>query len=125
MKKKAVAVAVGTLFAAPAAYAQITFGNESIGTVQLYGKLYPQYGYVKGSGSSQPGTEVSTLVSTTGTLAAGPEIPNHRSGNNVDASNSRLGFRGQRDLGNTGLKGIWQGEQKLGLDTGDGTWSSR
>ena len=55
MKKKAVALAVGTLFAAPAAHAQITLGNETIGTVQIYGKIYPEYGTTKGQGSTWHG----------------------------------------------------------------------
>ena len=38
MRKTALAVAVGGLFIAPAAQAQIVFGNETLGTVQLYGK---------------------------------------------------------------------------------------
>jgi len=45
MKRNAVAVAVGALFIAPAAQAQIVFGNDTIGTVQFYGKLYPQVIY--------------------------------------------------------------------------------
>ena len=68
MNKKAMALAVGALFAAPAAQAQIAFGNETIGTVQFYGKLYPQVIYAKSSDATQPGTAVSTLVATSGTL---------------------------------------------------------
>ncbi len=45
MRKTALAVAVGGLFIAPAAQAQIIFGNETLGTLQLYGKLYPQFSY--------------------------------------------------------------------------------
>ncbi len=50
MKRKAVALAIGALFAAPAAQAQLTMGNETTGTVQVYGKLYPQYVTAKGEG---------------------------------------------------------------------------
>ena len=42
MKKAALALAVGGVFVAPAAQAQITFGNDQIGTVQIYGRLYPE-----------------------------------------------------------------------------------
>ena len=49
MKKKAVALAVGALFAAPAVQAQLTMGNETTGTVQVYGKLYPQLGPRQGA----------------------------------------------------------------------------
>ncbi len=126
MKRNAVALAVGALFVAPAAHAQIVFGNDSIGTVQLYGKLYPQVIYGKSKEATQPGANVSTLVSTTGTLAAGPNIDTPGSRTAVDVQNSYLGFRGERKLGKTGLKGIWQIEQALDFDTGDtGTFASR
>ena len=68
MKRKAIAVAVGALFVAPAVQAQITFGNEQIGTVQIYGKLYPQIAYFKADDATQPGASVSTLVSANGVL---------------------------------------------------------
>ena len=123
MKKKAVALAVGALFAAPAVQAQITMGNETIGTVQVYGKLYPQFGVAKGQGSSQPGTAVSTLASTTGVLT-GAAVEDHGQRNAVDSQNSYLGFRGERKLGGA-LKGVWQIEQSVGLETGDGVWSNR
>jgi predicted porin len=123
MKKKAVALAVGALFAAPAVQAQITMGNETIGTVQVYGKLYPQFGVAKGQGSTQPGTGVSTLVSATG-VTTGAAVADHGQRNAIDAQNTYLGFRGERKLGGN-LKGIWQIEQSVELDTGSGTWSSR
>jgi predicted porin len=123
MKKKAAALAVGALFAAPAVQAQITMGNETIGTVQVYGKLYPQFGVAKGQGSTQPGDGVSTLVSSTGVLT-GSAVENHGQRNAVDSQNSYVGLRGERGLGG-GLKGIWQVEQSVELDTGTGTFSSR
>jgi predicted porin len=116
MKRKALAVAVGALFAAPAAHAQITFGNESIGTVQLYGKLYPQFASFKGTGSTQPGAGVSTLVAANGVLPAGPVVADNGQRWAVDSQNSYIGFRGERNLGAGGLKGIWQVEQSIGLD---------
>lgn len=134
MKKKAAVLAVGALFAAPAVQAQIVMGNETIGTVQVYGKLYPQYQSAKGEGSTQLGSEVSTLVSRTGVytaatssstfIAAEGRIPDHGQRFAVDSQNSYLGFRGERKLGGQ-LKGIWQIEQSVGLDgTGD-VWSNR
>jgi len=131
MKRKAIALAVGALFAAPAAHAQITFGNESIGTVQLYGKLYPQYGYLKTTGATQPGSEVSTLVAsnvTSGVLAGSGVIENPRPRWLVDTGNSYIGFRGERRLAGDGLKAIWQVEQSVGLDNQtptSNTWSNR
>ena len=62
MRKTALAVAVGGLFIAPAAQAQIVFGNETLGTLQLYGKLYPQFSYATSKDPTSVGTSVSTLV---------------------------------------------------------------
>ena len=98
MKKKAAALAVGALFAAPAVQAQITMGNETIGTVQIYGKLYPQFIVAKGQGSSQPGTEVSTLTAAGGVLG-GSAVSDHGQRNAVDSQNTYVGFRGERSLG--------------------------
>ena len=71
MKRKVLAVAVGALFVAPAAQAQITFGNEQIGTLQIYGKLYPQFGWTSFSNSTQPGAAVATFQGGgVGTVAA-------------------------------------------------------
>jgi predicted porin len=125
MKKNAVALAVGALFIAPAAQAQIVMGNETIGTVQIYGKLYPQLIWAESKDATQPGTSVSTLVATSGTLGGAPvQTPGSRVA--VDSQNSYLGFRGERVLGSTGLKGIWQLEQSIELDTGvDSTFSNR
>lgn len=123
MKKKAVALAVGALFAAPAVQAQITMGNETIGTVQVYGKLYPEFIVAKGQGSSQPGDSVSNLVAASGALG-GAAVQDHGQRNAIDSQNSYLGFRGERSLGGS-LKGIWQIEQAVELDTGTGTFSSR
>ena len=83
MKKKAAALAVGALFAAPAVQAQITMGNETIGTVQIYGKLYPEFIVAKGQGSTQGGTGVSNLVSANGVLPGGA-VQDHGQRNGVD-----------------------------------------
>src|ERR1043165_2918634 len=123
MKKKAVALAVGALFAAPAVHAQITMGNETIGTVQIYGKLYPEFIVAKGQGSTQPGDSVSTMVSANG-IQGGAAVQDHGQRNAIDSQNPYLGFRGERGLGG-GLKGIWQLEQSIEIDTGTGTFSSR
>ena len=121
MKRNAVAVAVGALFIAPAAQAQIVFGNDTIGTVQFYGKLYPQVIRATSSGATQPGESVSTLAATSGVLGGTPPILTAGLRNAVDSQNSYLGFRGERKFGNTGLKGIWQIEQSIELDTGVST----
>ena len=118
MKRNAVAVAVGALFIAPAAQAQIVFGNDTIGTVQFYGKLYPQVIRATSSDATQPGASVSTLAATSGVLGGTPPIGTAGPRTAVDSQNSYLGFRGERKFGNTGLKGIWQIEQSIELDTG-------
>lgn len=126
MKKNAIALAVGALCLAPAAQAQIVFGNDQIGTVQIYGRLYPQVASFKSTGATQAGEGVSTLVATSGVL--GTSGANHGQRWSVDSLNSRLGFRGERKLGNTGLKGIWQIEQALGFDDPDAEeepWANR
>ena len=116
MKKNAIALAVGAMCVAPAAQSQIMFGNDTIGTAQFYGKLYPQYGWATSKGATQPGDSVSTMVSTSGVLGGATRITDNGSRQAVDSQNSYLGFRGERALGATGLKGIWQVEQSVGID---------
>jgi len=136
MKRKALAVAVGALFIAPAAQAQITFGNEQIGTLQIYGKLYPQFGWASYDGSTQPGSAVATYqgggVGTvaaplTNTIPAGARIEDPLPRQTVNVQNSYIGFRGERGLSNGfgGLKAIWQLETATNFDVGNGTWASR
>jgi len=136
MKRTALAVAVGAMFVAPAVHAQITFGNEQLGTLQVYGKLYPQLGWASSSSATQPGTTVSNLVSTSPSNPACPAAScpgtNVQPRTTVDVANSYIGFRGERNLG-TGLKAIWQIETALNFDspdasTANGTnsfWSTR
>jgi predicted porin len=125
MKKNAIALAVGALCIAPAAQAQIVFGNDTIGTVQFYGKLYPQVIWSQSSDATQGGASVSTLVAPSGTLGGG-EVQTPGSRLAIDTQNSYIGFRGERKLGSTGLKGLWQIEQALDFDTGDSAvWSNR
>jgi len=129
MKRNAVAVAVGALFIAPAAQAQIVFGNDTIGTVQFYGKLYPQFGLWNSTGATAPASDVSTLVGTSATNTACPSSScpgtNPLSRQLVEVSNSYIGFRGERNLGSLGLKAIWQIETATNFDVGTGTWASR
>src|SRR5438105_4002386 len=115
MRRNAVAVAVGALFIAPAAQAQIVFGNDTIGTVQFYGKLYPQFMYGTSKGATQPGDSVSTLVSTSEVLT-GSAVTENGARWAVDTQNSYLGFRGERGLGAGGLKAIWQIESSVNFE---------
>jgi len=110
MKKSALALAIGAAFAAPA-MAQTT--------VQIYGKMYPQLGYYKSSGASNPGDVTSNLVAQP---AAGNN--NEKGRANVDVANSYLGFRGEEKLGGS-LSAIYQIEQSVEFDTGTGVWATR
>ena len=120
MKKNAIALAVGALFVAPAANSQTVLGNETVGTVQLYGKIYPQVGYYSSKGGTQdPASNVPA------TLATGNRGEGHGSTFSVDSQNTYIGFRGERALG-AGLKAIWQVEQAVELDFDDDAfWSNR
>ncbi|HEX9433640.1 MAG TPA: porin [Burkholderiales bacterium] len=123
MRRTALAVAVGGLFMAPAAQAQITFGNEQLGTLQIYGKLYPQVGWGSSKDATQPGARVSNLVTGTASNTLGGTTPITSPGARraVDTQNSYLGFRGERDLASVGagLKFIWQLEQSVNFDNPD------
>ena len=116
MKKSALALAIGAVFAAPA-MAQTTAGN-----VVIYGKVYPQIGYYKSSGASGTGEVTSNLVAQPTTAGS---ANNEKGRGNVDVSNSYLGFRGEEKLGGN-LSAIWQIEQALNFDAGgDAFWANR
>jgi len=125
MRRKAAALAVGALFMAPAAHAQIVFGNPQAGTLQIYGKLYPQFGYATSKDATQPTASVSTMVSATNALPAGAPIGTPGPRRSIDQGNSYIGFRGERDLTSYRLKFIWQLEQSVVFDQGTGTFASR
>ena len=101
LKKLTLAVAAAAAGLAGPALAQ--------SSVQIYGKLYPYIIDEKGSSPTAAGTPVSTLAATpTGTSGIG-----HNQG--LAAGNSRLGFRGNEDLGG-GLKAIFQLEGTVAVD---------
>lgn len=120
-KKIIVAAVVGALGAAAtgAAFAQAPRGSEnkesagsSVGNVEIYGFLYPQFAIMKSSGATVGGASSSTLGSTPS--ATGATL---KSRNAVEANNSRIGFRGTEDLGN-GLSAVWQVENTVNIDDG-------
>jgi len=83
-------------------------------TVQIYGKLYPEF------------TVGAAAVRALRGRAQAPWAPrppglNLKSRNSVDASNSRIGFRGTEGLGG-GLNAIWQIESTVPLDQAAGSW---
>jgi predicted porin len=112
MKKSALALAVGAAFAG-SAMAQSS-------TVQIYGKVYPQLGYYKSSGATEPGGVTSNLVPQPTAANAN----NDKGRASVDVSNSYLGFRGEEKLGGS-LSTIYQLEQSLEFDTGTGVFATR
>jgi predicted porin len=117
-KKSAVALAVCAVFAAPAALAQTTVGN-----VQIYGKLYPQFASFKSSGATQPGGVPSNLVNQPTAANAN----NHKQRFSVDSNNSYIGFRGEEKLGGA-LSLLWQMEQATNFVEGgapDAFWANR
>lgn len=101
----AVAATLGTSFAATAQ-----------STTVIYGRLYPELVHARTNSATAPGTPVATMqgapTGETGNVTA------------LEASNSRLGFRGEESLGK-GLKAIWQIEQTIEVDQGGGNLASR
>ena len=86
-------------------------------TVTVYGRLYPEIVWTRMTGSTQPGSEVSTIA----------QPPTGETFGNIvrkDSSNSRLGFRGEEPLG-AGLKAFFQIEQRIQVDTGGSQLASR
>ena len=113
-KRKIVATAVAG--ALGIGFAGAAFAQQS--SVEIYGRLYPQFGSLSTSGATAVGTAVSTIQ---GVAVTGLDLRNR---NNVQASNTRIGFRGRGDLGG-GLKAIWQIESTVPIDAGGGTFCSR
>ncbi len=114
MKRTLIAAAVAGALGLPT----IALADDS--TVEVYGKLYPQFQGVRGTGATpttQPAGERSTLAIAPG----GNNVVTH---SEVNASSSRLGFRGKEPLGG-GLSAIWQIENQIDLDTGGDTFASR
>jgi predicted porin len=113
LRKKALALAVAGAIGVPvAALAQ--------SNVELYGKLYPQFGVVSGSGATAAGTAgLSSLVPAS--AVTGLEILKR---GEVEASNSRFGVRGSEDLGG-GVRAIYQIESRVNIDVGSTILASR
>ncbi len=111
MRRKTLALAVAGAFAVPvSAWAQQS-------NVQIYGRLYPEFTVGKTTGATPAGTSSSTL----GRTPTGLDL---KSRNSIDASNSRIGFRGKEDLG-SGLSAIWQIESTVPIDQGGGLLATR
>ncbi len=115
-RKKILAVAVA---GALGGLAGAAFAGEGEGArFTIYGKLYPEVTATDFSGVTAAGTTVSTLS------GAPTGVPNSGR-SSLDASNSRLGFRGNEGLGG-GMSAIWQIETRIRLDSGtSGLWATR
>ena len=119
-KRKILAVAVATALgtAAVTVSAQDNPAGTMYGNVEVYGRTYPEFTVLSGSGATAVGTPgMSTLAAT----ATGLDLQRR---NSVDASNSRLGFRGKEDLG-AGVSAIWQIESTVAIDQGGTTFATR
>jgi predicted porin len=110
-KKTAMALVVGAAFATP------VLAQTTGSTLEIYGRLYPQVNSSKGKGASAPADVGTTFLSGAGTTNG-----NHDRRVSVDTSNSRVGFRGQEQLGG-GLAAIWQIEQRVRIDEGSGIFA--
>lgn len=92
MNKKLIAVALSAAFVAPAAFADVT----------LYGFVAAGVEYASATGATG-----GSALDAKGTVR-------------VANQNSRIGFKGQEDLGN-GLKAVWQVESAVAVDGGTPT----
>jgi len=85
-------------------------------SMTIYGRLYPELVHARTHDATAAGSPVATMQSPptgeTGSVTA------------VEASNSRLGLRGEEPLPG-GLKVVWQIEQAIDVDQGGTTLASR
>jgi len=96
-------------------------GQHTIGTVQFYGKLYPQF--IRASSSGATETVLGSTLASRPPGFCGTHRP-HWPCNGTDGR-SRLAVDSQtlsrafeeRESRHTGLKAIWQIEQSVELDT--------
>ena len=92
------------------------FGQTTVGNVEIYGRLYPEFTVMSSSGATP--TTATIANGQLSNLSQAPTGLNLKSRNSIDASNSRIGFRGTENLGG-GLKTVWQIEQKVTIDSGN------
>ena len=111
-KKKVLAVAL----AATAGVSGLAAAQSS--NVVLYGKFYPELIVGQGKGGSTSSAGLATLVNGPTGPADTPTIFSE------SAANSRLGIRGEEQLGGD-LKAIFQLESQIAVDAGGSTLASR
>ena len=110
--KKMLAVLVAGACAAP-----LLATAQDASPITIYGRLYPQYTFIKSTGATVATGPRSTLSAA----PAGAELLTH---SEVQASNSRLGFRGKENLGGN-LVAFFQVESTIPIDAGGGTFGTR
>lgn len=110
--KKMLAVLVAGACGAP-----LLASAQDASPITIYGRLYPQYTFIKSSGATATTGPRNTLSGAPG----GAELLTH---SEVQASNSRLGFRGKENLGGS-LVAFFQVESTIPVDAGGGTFGTR
>ncbi|HEX9392329.1 MAG TPA: porin [Usitatibacteraceae bacterium] len=85
--------------------------------VVMYGRLYPQFTVISSGGATAATGPRNTLSGA----PSGVELVRH---NEVQASNSRLGFRGKESLGG-GYEAFFQIESTIPVDAGGGNFGTR
>ena len=110
--KKLLAVLVAGACGAP-----LLASAQDASPITVYGRLYPQFTVISSSGATSANGPRNTLSGAPGAV----ELSSH---NEVQSSNSRLGFRGKENLGG-GLEAFFQIESTVPIDAGGGTFATR
>lgn len=122
MQKKALVLAIGAAFVIQGAFAQKKGGKdekaEPDSVVELYGKVYPEIIFPRGTGATETGTAVCTFC----VPAAGSNAIIKRT--EMESSNSRFGVRGHEKLA-PGLKAIYQLETQFLVDSNNTGFAQR
>ncbi len=125
MNRKALVLALGTVFMMTGAYAQKSgakdkgdSASDPDSVVELYGKVYPEIVRPQGKGATSAGSAVATF-------AAPPTgVSSIITRNEMESSNSRFGVRGSEKLG-AGLKAIFQLETAFSVDSNNSAFAQR
>lgn len=114
---KALALCAMLLLAA-SAWAQRKGGAQAESVIELYGKVYPEVVFPRGSGATPTGTATCTLCA--------PAVGTNRilERNEMESSNSRFGLRGHQRMGEN-FKAIFQLESGFMLDSNPTSFAQR
>ncbi len=117
-KSKLVLAVLSTLALPGVAWAEADADDTKAGNLkgvvsgielQVYGKLYPEFVTVSQDGAT------AAAAKSAATLGAAPTGVNTPNRNEINSSNSRIGIRGEKNLGG-GIKAMAQVEYKLSVD---------